>query len=411
MNPMPADASERTIRVTLRAPLRRLTLYSRPLFKKMERPMKRIALLRRVGVASLIALVASLLCATNLSAQSLTVSETGRVLAGLPVAEDRLGDLAAAAERHRDRVDPWWQEYADTIGDPMGLWAATALDHTPGETIFYPFAGADFTTVARLYPSANRYVLVALQPAGRVPDLLASRTRGQEILTFFQTITQNFIRRGFFITQEMNDQFVRGDELVVDGITPVFLAMAEREGYEVLSVEPIELNDDGSDIQIHTGNHDVARTWRSVRIHMTRRSDGTPVIMDYLRLDLGDSNMRSSDADRAFIEAMSHHRVVLKAASHLLQYNSFSTLRTWILENAPSVLQDESGIEYTPLAEHFDVRLYGNFRRVNNVFDQSMQSSLTVAYGALADEDRIPLDFTYGYRKAAGTCLQYAVRP
>jgi len=353
---------------------------------------------------------ATLTLALAAHAAALTPSETARILAGLSVdaeASAEVGD--SLVSRYASRVETVWTTYDTEIGTPMADWATANVPRTAGETIFYPFAGADFTTVYRFYPDASRYVLVALQPGGRVPSLTGAWDEREAIFDFFATITENFGRRGFFITRELNDQFVRGEELVVDGITPVLMVMAEREGFTVESVEPIRVNDDGSGIEVRTENTNYRSTWNSVRLNLTRNSTGASVTVDYLLLDLSNENLQGNEAHGAFITSMTQHRVLLKAASHLLQYTNFTYLRDAILANSPSVLQEESGVDYTLLAEQFDVTLFGRFTDVNTLFrNEDLQLGLIEAYAAASDLPELP--FTIGYRKDAGSCLQVAVR-
>jgi protein TonB len=71
------------------------------------------------------------------------------------------------------------------------------------------------------------------------------------------------------------------------------------------------------------------------------------------------------------------------------------------------VIQDETGIEYGLLAQHFQVFLYGRFLRPHILFNQNAQRNLARAY---RDGEKRPLTFRIGYEKTAGPALQVAVR-
>lgn len=350
------------------------------------------------------------------AADALTLSEAARILAGLDVSEEAADEVGASlVSRYAGRVGSEWEQYDEEIGSPMTEWSLANLDHTPGETIFYPFAGADFVTAHRMYPQAHRYVLVALQPAGPPTDLTVSYEDREAILTFFEGVTDDFGRRGFFITTELNEQFYRGEDLVVDGITPVLMLMAEREGFEVTDVQPIRIADDGSDVELHDGDQGSLRTWRSVRLTLESYDDGHEVILDYIRMDLSDDNLDDNSTDRQWVRNMATNRVMLKAASHLLQYRTFENIRDSILQNAPTVLQEESGLDYAEFVEFFDVELFGEFTDVNNVFaddynddDELLQRELIEAYANAGTLPEVP--FRIGYRKPAGWALQYGTR-
>jgi hypothetical protein len=355
------------------------------------------------AVAALVALAALGSSGVG-SAQASSPSQVARLLGGLPV-EGSDAAMAVADRtfaRYAERVDGWWRRYEEQIGAPMTAWALEVLAQTDG-TVFYPFAGADFPTVHRLYPNATRYVLIALEPAGPMPAL-DRRADTEAILEVFTTMTEDFHRRGYFITAELIAQFARGPS-GLGGITAVLATSAEREGYEVRSVEPLRVAEDGSDVVVHDGDRGVAATWGSVRLELTRRADGVPVRLDYLRLDLGDDNLRASEAEAALVTALCAHPVVVKAASHLLQYNSFSVIREAILTHAPTVVQDETGIDIDVLSRHFEVRLFGDFEHPNADFPQHLHASLVRAYDTGTAE---PLPFRYGYWKNGRYALQYA---
>jgi hypothetical protein len=339
-------------------------------------------------------------------------SQVAQVLGGRP------GELLAGQDEARRKrvaayargVENGWAGYEARMGAPMAQWAAQNLERTPGETIFYPFSGPDFVTVHRLYPEAARYVLVAIQRAGRVPDLLAAPDAHLEaVLSLFGQGMVNFTRRGYFITNEMKEEFVPGD--AVDGFLGVLLLFAEREGFDVTGVLPLHVAADGHDLERHPGDPEQAETWDSVRLVLKRRADGARVLLDYAKVDLGDWNVSRNKAVHAWLDSMCHHRVLLKAASHLLQTGGFRELRGMLLANPPSILQDDSGLDYADLASAFQVRLFGRYKEANRAFaGKNYQESLLKAYQAAGkDVPRVP--FRFGYEKVAGTAIQLGVRP
>jgi hypothetical protein len=360
---------------------------------------------RDIALFSAALLLAAL---TSTLASAASPSQTARILAGMQVEDEARSAVAASGlGAYTSTVDGWWDTFEERLGGRLAAWALDHIEQTD-ETVFYPFAGADFPTVHRLYPNARRYVLMALEPAGRMPDLTASRSDTDRILDVFRTMMEEFHRRGYFITSELGEQFSRG-LTPLEGITPVLAMTAEREGFEVRSIEPVRVADDGSELVPHGGDRDDSRTWRSgVRLELVRRSDGATVLLDYLRLNLSNDNLQSNEAEAAFVTQMTQHPVLVKAASYLLQYGSFSFLRDAILANSPSVVQDDSGIDYTFLSRHFEVQLYGRYERPHFEFSQGLQSSLVRAYAA-GGARPLP-SFRFGYWKDGLWCLQYARR-
>ncbi|MCX7891537.1 MAG: TonB C-terminal domain-containing protein [Burkholderiales bacterium] len=319
------------------------------------------------------------------------IDETARELAGLD------GGTASARA-----LDAAWSDYERRIGSPMRDWGERNLpDAGAGLAVFYPFSGPDFPTVAQLYPRAGRYVLVAIQPAGPPPDLDARSpsSRSAYLATLAGGLTA-FARSGFFRTLDLD----AGRPAA--GATPALMALAARLGYDVHAVEPVRIAPDGNDLEPHPGGRAAPATWASVRITLAR--DARRVLLDYVQLDLSDARLARDPAARAWIERQAANPTVFKAASHLPQKGGFSIVRDAVLARAPSVVQDETGIDYAELAQRFDVALHGRFVRPHPLFGADAQRSLAAAYRERADVP--PLAFRIGYEKDAGSNLQVATR-
>lgn len=344
---------------------------------------------------------------TSVATDALSPDTIARVLAGmetpasagLHVPEPRLAEYAKKATAQ-------WQEYERRIGTPLQHWARTELAAAPGATIFYPFSGPDFATVQRVYPDASRYVLVAMQRAEPPPAL--ERASAADLAVFmsrFGDAWKQFAQLGFFRTLDL-DEDAKQPGLRAGTITPM-LAFAVRSGFRIVSVQPVRINESGSDLEMHPGPRADRSTWNSVRI--TLQAGNRRVLLDYVRMNLADASLGEKPAERAWIEGMAAHRTVLKAASHLLQSPRFGIVREALLERAPSILQDETGIEYTALAKGFDVKLYGRFTKPHHLFNKASQKALAQAY---KDHhlDVKPLSFRVSYQRQPEANLQVANR-
>lgn len=335
-----------------------------------------------------------------------TPGQVARVLAGLVTEgvaneEGEAKRIKGFAKTASDK----WARYMKAIGTPMATWAKAELAQAPGETIFYPFAGPDLPTAVQLYPDAGRYVLVALQTGGRVPALAAMSPEELDgYLDIFERGWVDFARRGFFRTDDLKADTGKGKSL--EGITPVLMAFAAALGYDVTGVEPIRIKADGSDVERHPGPPDAIATWDSVRL--TLNKGGRTVLVDYLWLDLSDDYLKKHAEAKTWLAQMSTHKVFTKAASHLMQKPFFSIIRDTLLEKAPVIVQDETGLDYRDLKKHFDVTLYGRFQRAHKLWTEGVQRELVTAYKEA--KDVAPLGFKFGYEKDAGSCVQVAVR-
>ena len=361
---------------------------------------------RSLGRLGALACAAALVWPAPALAASFDADTTARILAGLEtrvpagleVSETELRDYARAASAR-------WSEYERRIGAPMQQWAQAELQPAAGEPIFYPFAGPDFATVQRLYPHAARYVLVALQRAEAPPALAKANAADlSKFLGRFGEAWKQFSQMGFFRTLDLDEEAKKPG--LRAGTTGPLLAFAARAGYRIVSVQPVRVDASGADLETHPGPRSDPATWGSVRIVLEK--DARKVVLDYVRMNLSDATLGAHPELRAWIERMAASRTVLKAASHLLQSARFSIVRDALLSHAPSIVQDETGIEYTTLAKHFEVKLYGRFTKPHSLFNKEAQRALAEAYQTQPDVK--PLSFRVSYQRQPEANLQVAVR-
>src|SRR5882724_4248520 len=107
------------------------------------------------------------------AADTVTADDTARFLAGMPLSAD--SPLMPLTK------DPAWQRHAKFFDTAFGqleqrqlskirTWSEANLA-APRPTMFYMFSGPDFLYADAFYPKAVTYVLSALEPVGKVPDL------------------------------------------------------------------------------------------------------------------------------------------------------------------------------------------------------------------------------------------------
>ncbi len=291
---------------------------------------------------------------------------------------------------NKEQADAAWQFYQKNIGQPMTKWARAEVRFGGKGSVLYPFSGPDFVTVSQLYPHAERYVMAAMQHAGEPASLAKmSAARAQNFQSKFLREWMKFSRLGFFRTDDLNQDL--SDQQARIGVTTILITFALYSGYDVHEVYPIALD-------VQTGQYVKTDTgWKSVRLMLSK--GGQPVTLDYISVDLSDSYLSQNPATRGWLERESHHPVLLKAASHLLQESYFSVLRDMLVENAPMVVQDETGLNYSALAKIGTVELYGGFLYPHELFNRKKQESLARAYKE--SKNVKPLPFAFSYNKTS----------
>ncbi|MDU6376529.1 MAG: hypothetical protein E6575_21005 [Bradyrhizobium sp.] len=323
-------------------------------------------------------------------AQTVTADDTARVLAGM--APSAGSPLAAVTE------DPAWRRHAAFLDNAFNLleqrqlsrirsWADLNLA-APRPAMFYFFSGPDFLYADAFHSKATTYVMAALEPTGPVPDLtrLPPGSIGPA-LSYVERSLQSILSFSFFITKNMKSDLRDGE---IEGTLPLLYVFLARTGKTIRSASLIWLDESGG---LHAGNEPATRNaTRGARIKFAG-ADGVEKTLDYFSTDLSDSGVKASGFLK-FCEPLAPANSLLKSASYLLHERSFSQVRSWLLKNSATIIQDDSGI---PLAS-YDLRAwrffpFGRYLGPIDKFPDKYQPG----YAALF-EHAPPLDFGIGYR-------------
>lgn len=296
-------------------------------------------------------------------------------------------------------VENNWAEYSTKIGLPMIEWAKKNIGQTT-DTIFYPFSGPDFTTVHKLFPEAKRYVMVAMQHAGRPMNLGAySPLITDQSLEQLTSAWQLYGTHGFFVTSYLERYYYASQGKI--GASTFLAIFLKLQGFDIERVTPIKIGVSGEveELPLET------KLWSSVRFNATR--NGNPIVLDYLRIDLSNQGLQAEPDHFKFVQQMAFNPTLFKAASHLPQNANFNMIANAVLDRAPLVVQDETGVNYTALSQKFNSTLFGKFVIAHHAF-QSYHSDLARAYAQRQDVQ--PLNFRVGYYKDGNYVLMVARR-
>lgn len=338
---------------------------------------------------------------SSLVASSLSIQDVSNLLAGKEITQGMSSELKnnPAWNVYAKEVQTNWGGYFKSIGQPMMAWAKTEIT-IKNQTVVYPFSGPDFTTLHQLYPDANRYVMMAMQRAEKPVNLnTLSPTTTTQILEVLTSAWHLFDKDGFFVTEYL-DKYLYKNHVRIGAST--FLAtFLNLQGFAIDQIVPIKINDLGEleELPLDT------KEWRSVRFKT--RKNGKAVTLDYLSVDLSNKGFEASPQNLKFIRALSSFPFVFKAASHLPQNKEFNLIVDEIIQRAPSIVQDETGIKYTLLSEKYDVALYGKFEKSHRLF-KSYHTDLAKAFAQRTDIK--PLAFRVGYFKDGNYALMIAKR-
>ena len=253
--------------------------------------------------------------------------------------------------------------------------------------VFYPFSGADFIYPLTIFPDADTYYLFGLEKTGS--------PIGQDVKTSFslyeayRVALSTYFSYGYFITKDMSKD-LHNEE--IDGVCPVITMLMATIGYDVISVNYKQLNAQGDFV-------DADAKSNILEFKFFKKGSKHEQTLYYVS---GDAQNAKLDPNiRAYLnKTLPNHKVgtLLKAASFLLRWDSFSDVRDYILDNSIAVVQDDSGIPYRYFNGRFDVTLYGKYQNPNpSEFAGCEQPDLEAEYKKNADSIH-PLNFIMGYK-------------
>jgi hypothetical protein len=350
---------------------------------------------------------AALVAAPTASAASLAArpeyDDLARFLAGLPSGASSFSRLEQTEfwVKHSKRCNDAWRRLERVQLSKIRAWSAVELKAANSEpsAVFYPFAGPDFLYAHAFFPSASDYILVALEPAGSLPDWQSlTEKQWAEYLDGLLVSLDEILALTFFKTEEMTEQF---EEKQTSAVLPVLLFFLARTGQETLDLERVYLQPDGAVGDVgDSGKPKAQGTALAARRIRFRTPGSEPRFLYYFSLDLSNYSLRSRPEFTAFLKSHSHIDGFVKAASYLMYRPEFKVVRSLLLDTSDYLVQDDSGI---PL-EYFEpsrwtLRFFGRYEKPIPLFENRVQPQLAEIYakpGAAA-----PLPFGFGYQRRA----------
>lgn len=255
--------------------------------------------------------------------------------------------------------------------------------------LLYAFSGPDWPYAHTFFPDVDEYIMLAAEPIGKVPEINMDMTESQSndfANALYHTII-NIWGNSFFVTAKMQQDLHNKQ---VDGVLPMLMMFMGRNYRNIESITVGRLCANGS---IDTTQHKQSNALRMVVSKKGKRQTIT-----YIRCDLSNTGLKNDTILTAYLGKNVHPdrcAGYLKAASYLMHYNTFSTIRNIITSKCKFILEDDSGIKYADLQKAgFKCTLWGNYIRPIDTFKNCYQKDLAEDYDKLKQE---PLKFQIGY--------------
>jgi hypothetical protein len=298
--------------------------------------------------------------------------------------------------------------YGDSIRfNNVEKWAGSELIRNRNVgTVFYPFSGPDFLNADIYYPEVSQYILIGLEPIGRLPDICdKSADSVKSYLTDIKNNLTDLLKRSYFITRRMEGDL---GKTKINGTLPIICLFIKRTGYHIQDIHKIGVDSLGNCL-ITDNMKKPGKLVKGVRIDFNKPSDGRMKSVYYFRLDISDQGLKKAPGFRTYLSRLPQSYTFLKAASYLLHFREFSTIRKLIFDISYTILQDESGIAYQLFnKKKWDIRLYGMYTKPKNEFSFIKEPELEKAFHHSVVK---PLPYSLGYNWRSGhTSMLYAVK-
>lgn len=283
--------------------------------------------------------------------------------------------LTEARKVHLDPVDSLMRTDADD--------ARKVIDY-----VFYPCAGADFVYPFVLFPDADTYFLIGLEPAGKPIRQFTTHFKRYEA---YRNALRTYFHSSYFITKDMKED-LQSDEL--HGTVPVIIMLMALSDCEIVSARNCSFTEDGA-------ISDAVENPNLVELQFFRKGSNHLQRLYYLSTNLCTSALDPL-LQKYITTTLPRHRVAtfLKAASYILRHDdTFGAIRQLILDHSIAVLQDDSGIPYRCFDHRqWALTLYGQYVKPRPCFDaDTYQPDLEQVFKV--EPTVHPLSFHIGYAR------------
>jgi hypothetical protein len=324
------------------------------------------------------------------------LTDSAKFLAGMKVNDTQaIAQLTKSTswKQHAAFFDKAWANLEAQQLSKVRKWAGeelTSINQT-SKPIFYPFSGPDFLYAYSFFPNASDYVLVGLEPVGKVPDL--DKLSDSQVKTKLREVNGSMdaiLGFSFFRTKAMKV------DLEKQGVLPILYVFMARTNNRILDVQYIGLDKDANLQKLNNSSQDKSLI-SGVKISFVQEGKSQSQTLYYFSTDLSNSGLKKTPGFNKFVKKFDAPVTYLKAASYLMYNKSFSSMRNLILAQSNNLLQDDSGIPVKYFDQKkWDLAFYGTYTKPIDLFSKRYQPDLRKIY--TSNKKIEPLNFGIGYK-------------
>jgi hypothetical protein len=324
-------------------------------------------------------------------------TDTAKLLAGIKLEDkSKLAKFTKSGtwiEYNKFFEDAWSKLETQQLSQ-IRKWSATELRSLSqsNKPIFYPFSGPDFLYAQVFFPNASSYVLIGLEPVGKLQNLttlsedeIAPRLKEMNGAMF------SLLQFSFFQTNSMRR------DLADKGVIPILFVFLARTNNQILAMEYVGMDKNGGLKTFPKGEIDEAYV-KGVKITFMQAGKSEPQFLYYFSTDISDEGFQATPAIKNYVEKNLKDAITYtKAASYLMHYENFSQIRDLILANSTAVLQDDSGMPVRFVdPKRWNLQFYGTYAGPIALFSKEYQDDLRQIYEN--PQNVKSLNFGIGYK-------------
>jgi hypothetical protein len=214
--------------------------------------------------------------------------------------------------------------------------------------VVYPFGGGDLFTALHAFPAAEEYTTISLESAGDIRGLLGLNRK--QLLTSLEA-TREHLRCLFAVSHSKTTNLRDGSRAALTGeITFALIAFSVFD-YEPVSLRYFRLDPQGKIVYLHADElvkkDGAPNPFANVEIAFRSRKDSRAPVRVYRHFaaNLDDKHFAANHPLALHLAGKGRVSVLVKAASYLLWFDTFSHIRSYLLDHADWMLSDSTGVQ------------------------------------------------------------------
>jgi hypothetical protein len=300
------------------------------------------------------------------------------------------------------RFSKRWINFDSTKLLPIKNFVSTEFEsESKIKNLFYPFSGPDILYASTIFPEADVYTMIGLEPVGTLPIVDDKNIVADSIQKYVDKINSSLnaiLKFSFFRTISMKED-LRNDE--VDGTIHLLLLFLNKTGHQIANVRPFYIDTLGNKKYLESTVTLSKSSYKNKSIEITAIDKNNKVkTVTYTSTDLSDPALRKNKGLTTYISNLHFETTYLKGASYLMHLSAFSKIRELILANTKNIVQDDSGIALRYITNDknkWKFTFYGAYTKPINMFAMHYQADLDSLYKTQGAK-KLGFGLGYNYR-------------